>query len=101
MNHTSIKPLLDKVLVLVEPQKAETESGIVIAGGTDEGKQWARGIVMGVGPECNISHPTREENLKELDRVYFLKPWDGLIITEDGKDYFILERKDVLAIITT
>lgn len=94
----NLKPLLDKVLVLVDPAKRVTDSGIQIAGTPDQ-KQWSRGTVSGIGPECDLHTGSPDYvPLKEGDAVLFNRPWDGLMISDNGSDYFVLEKKDIMCV---
>ncbi|BFN36746.1 co-chaperone GroES [Fidelibacter multiformis] len=86
-----IKPLDDRVLVETAPQEEKTASGIIIPDTAKEKKHL--GTVIEVGTD---------EELKELvkpgDKVLYGK-YAGEEIKLDDKEYILLQRSDILAII--
>lgn len=86
-----IKPLDDRILL--EPLQAEekTSSGIIIP---DSAKEKPRaGIVIAVGTDEDL-----QEKIKEGNKVLFTK-YGGDEVEMDGKEYKIIQRSDVLAVI--
>ncbi|MDK2975576.1 MAG: chaperonin GroES [Candidatus Marinimicrobia bacterium] len=86
-----IKPLDDRVLVETAPQEEKTASGIIIPDTAKEKKHL--GTIIEVGTD---------EELKELvkpgDKVLYGK-YAGEEIKLDDKEYILLQRSDILAII--
>ena len=86
-----IKPMDDRlVLELIEEEK-QTASGIIIPDTAKE--KPIMGKVIAVGMDEDL-----QEKVKEGDRVLFAK-YGGEEITLDGKDYKIVQRADILAIL--
>ena len=86
-----IKPLDDRVLL--EPAEAEekTASGIIIP---DSAKEKPRiGTVIAVGTDEDL-----REKVKEGNKVLFAK-YGGDDVEMNGKEYRILQRSDILAVI--
>jgi chaperonin GroES len=86
-----IKPLDDRVLL--EPSEAEekTASGLIIP---DSAKEKPRiGTVIAVGTDEDL-----REKVKEGNKVFFSK-YGGDEIEMDGKEYRILQRSDILAVV--
>ncbi len=86
-----IQPLDDRVLVEIYEEEEKTKGGIIIP---DTAKEKPRmGKVVEVGTD---------EDLKELikvgDKILFAK-YGGEEVEMDGKDYVILSRSDVLAVL--
>jgi chaperonin GroES len=86
-----IKPLDDRILL--EPAEAEerTSSGIIIP---DSAKEKPRiGTVIAVGTDEDL-----REKVKEGDKVLFAK-YGGDEVEMNGKEYRILQRSDILAVV--
>ena len=86
-----IKPLDDRVLL--EPAEAEekTASGLIIP---DSAKEKPRiGTVIAVGTDEDL-----REKVKEGNKVLFAK-YGGDDVEMNGKEYRILQRSDILAVI--
>lgn len=86
-----LKPMDDRILVSFVEEETKTASGIIIP---DTAKEKPTiGEVVAVGTD---------EELKELvkvgDKVLFGK-YGGEEISFDGKDYKIIQRSDILAVI--
>ena len=86
-----VKPMDDRVLVSFVEEVTKTASGIIIPDSAKE--KPTMGKVEAVGTD---------EELKELikvgDKVLFGK-YGGEEISFDGKDYKIIQRSDILAVI--
>ena len=86
-----VRPMDDRVLVLFVEEEQKTASGIIIPDTAKE--KPTTGEVVAVGTD---------EELKELikvgDKVLFGK-YGGEEISFDGKDYKIIQRSDILAIV--
>lgn len=87
-----IKPLDDRVLVEpLEEIESRTSSGIIIP---DTAKEKPRiGIVIAVGTDEDL-----REKVKEGDKILFAK-YGGEEIEMNGKEYRIVSRSDILAVI--
>jgi chaperonin GroES len=86
-----IKPLDDRILL--EPEQAEetTASGIIIP---DTAKEKPRiGKVIAVGTDEDL-----REKIKEGNKVLFTK-YGGDEIEMNGKEYKLLQRTDILAVV--
>ena len=87
----TVKPLDDRVLVEVAEENDKTASGIIIP---DSAKEKPRmGNVVAVGTDEDL-----QEKIKEGDKILFAK-YGGEDITVDDKEYKIVQRGDILAII--
>jgi chaperonin GroES len=86
-----IKPMDDRVLVEFEKEEEKTPSGIIIP---DTAKEKPRmGIVAAVGTDEDL-----QEKIKVGNKVLFAK-YGGEDIEFDGKEYKIIQRSDILAVI--
>ncbi len=86
-----IKPMDDRVLVSFVEEETKTASGIIIPDTAKE--KPTMGEVIAVGTDEDL-----QEHVKVGDKVLFGK-YGGEDITLDGKDYKIIQRSDILAII--
>lgn len=84
----TIKPLGNRVLIEPKKQAERTKSGIFIPETAKEDSN--QGTVVEVGPLI--------KELKAGDGVIYSK-FGGAEVKEDGKDYLLVELKDVLALI--
>ena len=87
----TIKPLDDRILL--EPEEAEetTASGIIIP---DTAKEKPRiGRVIAVGTDEDL-----KEKVKEGNKVLFTK-YGGDEVEMNGKEYKLLQRSDILAVV--
>ncbi|CUU03490.1 chaperonin GroES [Candidatus Thermokryptus mobilis] len=87
-----IRPLDDRVLVQpLEEIESKTSSGIIIP---DTAKEKPRiGVVIAVGTDEDL-----REKVKEGDKILFAK-YGGEEVEIDGKEYRIISRSDILAVI--
>lgn len=87
-----IKPLDDRVLVEpLEEVESKTSSGIIIP---DTAKEKPRiGIVIAVGTDEDL-----QSKVKVGDKILFAK-YGGEEIEMNGKEYRIISRSDILAVI--
>jgi chaperonin GroES len=87
-----IKPLDDRVLVQpLEEVESRTSSGIIIP---DTAKEKPRiGVVVAVGTDEDL-----HAKVKEGDKILFAK-YGGEEVEIDGKEYRIISRSDILAVI--
>lgn len=86
-----IKPLDDRVLLEPMPAEEKTSSGLIIP---DSAKEKPRvGVVIAVGTDEDLM-----EKIKEGNKVLFAK-YGGDEIEMNGKEYRILQRSDILAVV--
>lgn len=86
-----IKPMDDRLLLELIEEVEKTYSGIIIP---DTAKEKPRmGKVIAVGTDEDL-----KEKVKEGDRVLFAK-YGGEEIAVDGKEYKMIQRSDLLAVI--
>lgn len=92
-----IKPLAG--YALIEPQEAEevTAAGIVLPDTAKE--RPAQGKVLAVGAPTLIEGKEVKPEFKAGDSVLY-KKWGGDEIKIEGKEYKLVEFKDVMAIIS-
>ncbi len=87
-----VQPLDDRVLIEINAEEEEKTSGGIII--PDTAKEKPRmGKVVAVGTDEDL-----KEVIKENDKVLFAK-YGGEEIKLDGKDYVILQRSDILAVV--
>ena len=86
-----IKPMDDRVLVEIFEEEEKTASGIIIP---DTAKEKPRmGKVIAVGTDEDL-----QEYIKEGDKILFAK-YGGEEIELDGKEYKVVQRADILAVV--
>ncbi len=86
-----IKPMDDRVLVEIFEEEEKTASGIIIP---DTAKEKPRmGKVVAVGTDEDL-----QEHIKEGDKILFAK-YGGEEIEFDGKEYKVVQRADILAVV--
>ncbi len=86
-----IKPMDDRLVLELIQEEEKTVSGIIIPDTAKE--KPIMGRVVAVGTDEDL-----QEKVKEGDKVLFAK-YGGEEITLDNKDYKIVSRADILAII--
>lgn len=88
----NIQPLDDRVLVEFEGEKEErTASGLIIP---DTAKEKPRtGMVVAVGTDEDL-----QSKVKVGDKILFTK-YGGEEIQMEGKDFRIVQRSDILAVL--
>ncbi|WP_102125537.1 co-chaperone GroES [Deinococcus planocerae] len=93
-----LKPLGDRVLVeIIEETEQKTAGGLFVPDTAKEKSQ--RGRVISVGNGKMLDNGTRVAlDVKEGDTVYFAK-YGGTEVSLDGKNYSILNERDILAIV--
>ena len=86
-----IKPLDDRILLEPMPAEEKTSSGLIIP---DSAKEIPRvGTVIAVGTDEDL-----KEKIKEGNKVLFAK-YGGDEVEMNGKEYRILQRSDILAVV--
>ncbi len=94
---TTIKPLEDRVLV--EPLEAETTtaSGLVIPDTAKEKPQ--EGKVVATGPGRVDDSGKRIPMDVAVDDVVIFSKYGGTEVKYDGKEYLLLNARDILAVV--
>jgi len=94
---TTIKPLEDRVLV--EPLEAETTtaSGLVIPDTAKEKPQ--EGKVVAAGPGRVDDKGVRVPMDVQVDDVVIFSKYGGTEVRYNGKDYLLLNARDILAVV--
>lgn len=86
-----IKPMDDRVLIELVEEEEKTYSGIIIP---DTAKEKPRmGVVVSVGTDEDL-----REKVKEGNKILFTK-YGGEEISFDSKEYKIVQRADILAVV--
>ena len=91
-----IKPLADRVVVVMLENEETTKSGIVLPGSAKEKPQVAK--VVEVGPGTTVDGKEIKMEVKNGDKVLISK-YAGTEVKLDGQEYTILKQSDVLAIV--
>ncbi len=86
-----IKPMDDRLVLELIEQEEKTVSGIIIPDSAKEKPIMGRVVAVGTDEDLR-------EKIKEGDKVLFAK-YGGEEINFDDKDYKIIQRSDVLAVI--
>ena len=94
---TTIKPREDRVLV--EPLEAETTtaSGLVIPDTAKEKPQ--EGKVVAAGPGRVDDKGVRVPMDVQVDDVVIFSKYGGTEVRYNGKDYLLLNARDILAVV--
>ena len=94
---TTIKPLEDRVLV--EPLEAETTtaSGLVVPDTAKERPQ--EGKVVAAGPGRVYDKGVRVPMDVQDDDVVIFSKYGGTEVRYNGKDYLLLNARDILAVV--
>lgn len=87
----TIKPMDDRILVEPLEEENKTSSGIIIPDTAKE--KPTTGKVIAVGTDEDL-----QEKIKIGDKVLYAK-YGGEEISIEGKDYKIIQRADILAVI--
>lgn len=86
-----VKPMDDRVLVSLVEEEQKTASGIIIPDSAKE--KPTTGEVVAVGTDEDL-----QEHIKVGDKILFGK-YGGEELSFDGKDYKIIQRSDILAVV--
>lgn len=92
-----IKPLGDRVVLETLAKEEVTKSGIVLPDTAKEKPQEGKIVAVGTGKVLDNGQRTPME-VKEGDKVIFSK-YAGTEVKIDGKEYLIVNERDILAII--
>lgn len=94
---TTIRPILDKIVVKVEKTDRATGGGIILAGGSKE--QPLTASVIARGPGGMIDGREVKMYINEGDHVLIPKH-AGTPFTLNGAEYIIVSQSEVLAIVS-
>ena len=95
-NSMSVKPIFDRVLLLVDEGESETKSGIILPSAAQEKSQMA--TVVEIGSGMTPEGKQMDMFVKKGDRVLYAK-YSGTEINMNDKKYVILRQCDILGII--
>lgn len=97
MAKTNLSPLFD--YVLIEPLEGEekTSGGILLPDSAKEKPQKGKVIATGPGGLNDEGKPTKMF-VKKGDIVFY-KKWGGNEVKVEGKEFLLVEQKDILAIV--
>jgi len=97
MNKQTIVPLFDNVLI--KPLEAEEKlpSGLVLPDSAKEKPQ--TGLVMAVGPGAMDDKGNQVKMVVKVGDKVMYKKWGGQEIKVEGKEWMLVEQKDILAIV--
>ena len=91
-----LRPLADRVLVQVKEEATKTKSGILLPDTAQKKSQ--RGVVIAVGAGKLADDGKRIPlEVKVGDEVLFSK-YSGSEIKQGGKDYLLLDERDILGV---
>ncbi len=94
---TSIKPLFDTVLIKPLEEEQKTPSGILLPDSAKEKPQM--GLVMAVGPGGITEDGKTVPMVVKKGQKVMYKKWGGNEIKVEGKEWLLVEQKDILAVI--
>ena len=91
-----IKPIFDRVVLLLKEADKETKSGIILPTASQEKSQLA--TVVAIGEGGMVDGKEVKMAVKVGQEVLYSK-YSGTEITFEGKKYIVLKQNDILAII--
>jgi chaperonin GroES len=95
----ALTPVLHRIIVDPEPIEVKTASGIILSVNEKaERKAVERGTIIAIG-DTAFKDFKAEVTPKIGDRIYFAK-YAGKEVTDEGKDYIILNDEDCICIVT-
>ena len=94
---TTIKPLEDRVLVVPLEAETTTASGLVIPDTAKEKPQ--EGKVVAAGPGRVDDKGVRVPMDVQVDDVVIFSKYGGTEVRYNGKDYLLLNARDILAVV--
>ncbi len=97
MTKLNIKPLFDNVLVKPLAAEEKLPSGIILPDSAKEKPQM--GEVMAVGPGGTDEKGNPVKMIVTVGMKVMYKKWGGNEIKVDGKEWMLVEQKDILAIV--
>ncbi|MBS7344875.1 MAG: co-chaperone GroES [Caryophanon sp.] len=92
-----LRPLGDRIIIELQEVEQTTSFGIIVPDSAKEKPQ--EGVVVAVGAGRVLDNGTRVElDVKVNDRIIF-EQYAGTEVKYDGKEYLILDVKNILAIV--
>jgi chaperonin GroES len=97
MAKINIKPLFDNVLV--KPLEAEEKlpSGIILPDSAKEKPQMGEIMAVGAGGIDEKGNPVKM--IVKVGQKVMYKKWGGNEVKVNGKEWMLVEQKDILAIV--
>lgn len=92
-----IEPLFDNVLIQPLDGEDRLPSGIVLPDSAKEKPQM--GKVMAVGPGTTDEHGKKITMVVSIGDTVMYKKWGGQEVKVEGKEWMIVEQKDILAVV--
>jgi chaperonin GroES len=96
-NKTTITPLFDNVLIKPLDAEQKLPSGLVLPDSAKEKPQM--GEVMAVGQGATDDKGNAVKMMVKVGQKVMYKKWGGNEIKVDGREWMIVEQKDILAIV--
>ena len=94
---SNIKPLFDNVLIKPLEEEDKLPSGLVLPDTAKEKPQI--GVVMAVGPGTTDDKGKFVAVTVKVGQKVMYKKWGGNEVKVEGKEWTIVEQKDILAIV--
>ena len=92
-----LRPLGDRIIIELQEAEQTTSFGIIVPDSAKEKPQ--EGVVVAVGAGRVLDNGTRAElDVKVDDRIIF-DQYAGTEVKYDGKEYLILDVRNILAIV--
>lgn len=96
---TTLRPLGDRVLIERVEAESKTASGIIIPDSAKEKPTEGKVIAVGAGT-LNEDGDRVALEVKTGDRILF-KKWGAEEVKVDGKEFLIIQEKDILAVVNS
>ncbi len=93
----SIKPLFDQVLIKPLEEESKTASGILLPETAKEKPQM--GQIMATGPGSVSDDGKKVAMVVKVGQKVMYKKWGGNEIKVEGKEWLLVEQKDILAVV--
>ena len=97
MTKTKITPLFDNVLIKPGEGEDTLPSGIVLPDSAKEKPQM--GIVMAVGAGTTDDKGNVIKMVVKVGDKVMYKKWGGQEVKVEGKEWMLVEQKDILAVV--
>jgi chaperonin GroES len=93
----SIKPLFDQVLIKPLEEETKTPSGILLPETAKEKPQMGQIMAVGAGGVDNDGK--KVAMVVKVGQKVIYKKWGGNEVKVDGKEWLLVEQKDILAVV--
>lgn len=94
----NIKPLFDNVLIRPSEAENKTASGIILPDSAKEKPQI--GEIMAVGPGAINDQGKVVPIVVKVGQKVMYKKWGGNEVKVNGEEWMLIEKKDILAIVS-